>query len=188
MIVTTWTAFVVFRRATRSPLPSGKASDDDTVDETEIVSVLEHWLTKIEEESAKIFRQRSENRADTQVVTKLALRAIPSVSQDLAAARSKPEPWEKFEDRRPSKVASRLSNMQLASFSSNDLLSDRMMIQFNRWSQTRVYRVTSDMRRDAMQERLDKVRNSISRVMFEAITDADSSQSSTSLHTSKSTF
>ncbi|XP_062817029.1 spermatogenesis-associated protein 19, mitochondrial [Anolis carolinensis] len=81
-----------------------------------------------------------------------------------------------------------LSNTLLASSSSYNLLDDRLKTQFTRWSQTRVYRVTSDMRKDAMQERLDKVRTSISRVMFEAVTEADNNHSDINIHSSLSTF
>ncbi|XP_042327781.1 spermatogenesis-associated protein 19, mitochondrial [Sceloporus undulatus] len=187
MIITTWTAFVVFRKATGPPFPSFKALDNDVI-ETEAVSVLEHWLKKIEQESAKIFRQKSENRTDSRAEAKYDIRTFPSLSQDLVAARSKPEPWESFEDRRPRKGSLRMSSTLLSKVSSHNMLDDRLATQFNRWSQTRVYRVTSDMRKDAMQERLDKVRNSISRVMFEAIPDTDNSPSDTSIHSSMSNF
>ncbi|KAM6431739.1 spermatogenesis-associated protein 19, mitochondrial isoform 1-T2 [Liasis olivaceus] len=191
MIITTWTAFIVFRRASRHPFPAGKYPDDNVV-EPEIVTVLEHWLRKVEDEAAKIFRQKSENRKDFKAEIRSDIRAFPSVGQDVAAARSRPEPWEKFEDRRPARMRTMdfasMSDIKLTCSSSQDLLDDRMRIQFMRWSQTRVYHVTSDMRKDAMQERLDKVRNSVSRVMFQAGSDSEYSPSDTDLHVSLSTI
>ncbi|XP_039190479.1 spermatogenesis-associated protein 19, mitochondrial [Crotalus tigris] len=191
MIITTWTAFIFLRRVSRRPFPAGKYPDDAVV-EPEIVTVLEHWLRKVEDEAAKIFRQKSENRTGLKSDSRSDVRAFPSVGQDVAAARSKPETWEKFEDRRPAKMRtmdfSSMSDIKLSCSSSQELLEDRMRIQFMRWSQTRVYHVTSDMRKDAMQERVDKVRNSVSRVMFQACSDTECSPSDTELHVSISTI
>ncbi|XP_028564769.1 spermatogenesis-associated protein 19, mitochondrial [Podarcis muralis] len=181
MIITTWGAYILFRRASRTPFPADDAPADNIV-EPEIEYVLEHWLKKIEEDAVKIFRQKSENRSDCQVE---GIRTFPSIDLDLAAARSKPETWETFEDRRPPRDC---SSTILSSSSSLDLTDDRTRIQFVRWSHTRVYHVTSDMRKDAMQERLDKVSNSVSRVMFQAVTDLDSGPSDTNLHFSMPAF
>ncbi|KAM3830462.1 spermatogenesis-associated protein 19, mitochondrial [Vipera latastei] len=165
---------------------------DDAVVEPEIVTVLEHWLRKVEDEAAKIFRQKSENQTGFKSESQSDVRAFPSVGQDVAAARSKPETWEKFEDRRPAKMRtmdfSSMSDIRLSCSSSQELLEDRMRIQFMRWSQTRVYRITSDVRKDAMQERVDKVRNSVSRVMFQACSDTECSLSDTQLQVSISTI
>ncbi|XP_070808506.1 spermatogenesis-associated protein 19, mitochondrial [Pituophis catenifer annectens] len=190
MIITTWTAFIYFRRASKQPLPAGENLDDAVV-EPEIVTVLEHWLRKVEDEAANIFRQKSENRTDFKSESRSDVRPFLSVGQDVAAARSKPETWEKFEDRRPAKIKnmdfSSMSDIRLSCSSSQELLEDRMRIQFMRWSQTRVYPVTSDMRKDAMQERVDKVRNSVSRVMFQACSDAEYNPSDSDLYVSIST-
>ncbi|XP_070621399.1 spermatogenesis-associated protein 19, mitochondrial [Erythrolamprus reginae] len=190
MIITAWTAFIFFRRASKQPFPSGN-NQDDAVVEPEIVTVLEHWLRKVEDEAVKIFRQKSENRTGFINESRSDVRPFLSVGQDVAAARSKPETWEKFEDRRPAKAKttefSSTSDIRLSCSSSQELLDDRMRIQFMRWSQTRIYSVTSDMRKDAMQERVDQVRNSVSRVMFQACSDSELNLSDSNLRISTST-
>ncbi|XP_015261130.1 PREDICTED: spermatogenesis-associated protein 19, mitochondrial [Gekko japonicus] len=145
----------------------GVTGQSINVIETEAASVLEHWLQKIEQEATKLFKQKPENKTESKKETKNEIQAFPSVGQDLAAARSKPESWENFEDRRPPRRIVHESRTKLTSSSSQDLAEDRTRIQFIRWSHTRVYRVTSDNRKDAMEERVDKVRKSVSRVMFQ---------------------
>uniref|UniRef100_A0ACB8EYS5 Uncharacterized protein n=1 Tax=Sphaerodactylus townsendi TaxID=933632 RepID=A0ACB8EYS5_9SAUR len=140
---------------------------DASVIETEMASILEYWLSKIEQNAAKLFKQKSENKTESKGETNNEIRTFPSFGQDLAGARSKPESWESFDDRRPFRIVYE-SCTKLDSSSSQDLAEDRTRIQFMRWSNTRVYRVTSDMRKDAMQERLDRVSRSVSRVMFQA--------------------
>ncbi|KAL8173701.1 UNVERIFIED_CONTAM: hypothetical protein K2H54_017082 [Gekko kuhli] len=97
-------------------------------------------------------------------------RAFPSLCQDVAAARSKPDLWETFEDRRPHRPCTKFTSP-----SSQDLAEDRTRIQFMRWSHTRIHRVTSEIKKDAMEERVDKVSRSVSRIIFQA----DQTQSET---------
>ncbi|XP_077162068.1 spermatogenesis-associated protein 19, mitochondrial [Paroedura picta] len=179
MIITTWAGFLLLREATGHSFQFGKTPDINVV-ETEVVSVLEYWLRKIEQEAAKLFKSKSGNKTESKKESKKEneIRNFPSLGQDLAAARSKPESWENFEDRRANRHSMHVSGTKLTSSSSQDLVEDRTRIQFIRWSNTRVYRVTSDMRKDAMQERLDKVSKSVSRVMFQA----DGTMSETDVH------
>ncbi|KAH1175474.1 hypothetical protein KIL84_008348 [Mauremys mutica] len=120
---------------------------DIKVVETEMLSVLEHWLRKIEEEASKIFKQKVENKAET--------KATPSAGQGSGMTKSQ---------------SVQVSSTKLPVLSSSrGLLEERTKIQFIRWSQTRVYRVSSDMRNEAMRERLEQVRNSVSQVMLQAM-------------------
>lgn len=175
MIISTWTVYLFFRKATRRPLPPGGTSDDEDVSETEILTVLEHWLRKSEDEAAKLFRQKSENKSEGKCESKPDISNLTMLKQEVAVVRSSSDLWDPFEERRSAKSqpTADVSRTNLTSSSSHDLIDDRTRIQLMRWSLTRVYRVSSEIRKDAMQERVEKVRNSISRVMFHADSDSD---------------
>ncbi|KAJ6656037.1 hypothetical protein lerEdw1_004442 [Lerista edwardsae] len=153
MIISTWTVYLFFRKAARQPLPSGTSLDEEDVSETEILTVLEHWLRKSEDEASKLFRQKSENRTEGKCESKPDLSSFTMLKQEVAVVRSASDLWDPFEERRSAKI-----------------LTDSLCVFC---SHTRVYRVSSDIRKDAMQERVEKVRNSISRVMFHADSDSD---------------
>ncbi|XP_053125028.1 spermatogenesis-associated protein 19, mitochondrial [Hemicordylus capensis] len=182
MIVATWAVYILVRRVSRQPIPPGNTPDDCVI-ETEIVSVLEHWLRKIEDEAAKIFRQKSENRTDSKGETRPGIRYFSVANQDFETMRSNPETFEHSEDRRNPQT---VQVSRSCSSSSQDLVEDRTRIQFIRWSHTRVYSVPSDMKKDAVQERLDKVRKSVSRVMFQADAENDILLSDVQLQTNLS--
>ncbi|XP_074833030.1 spermatogenesis-associated protein 19, mitochondrial [Carettochelys insculpta] len=146
MIISTWSVYIWIHKCIGFRFPPRRALDMEVV-ETEMLSVLEHWLRKIEEEASKFFKQKLENKTDT--------RAAPSGGQDMGAMKSQ---------------TVQVSSTKLpVSSSSHGLLEERTNIQLIRWSHTRVYRVSSDIRNEAMQERLEKVRNSVSQVMLQAM-------------------
>ncbi|XP_075765747.1 spermatogenesis-associated protein 19, mitochondrial [Pelodiscus sinensis] len=150
MIISTWAVYILFRKCIGHRFPSSRATDMEVM-ETEMLSVLEHWLRKIEEEASKIFRQKLENKAETTVETK----ATSTAGQDLGTMKSQ---------------TIQVSSTSLpVSSSSHSLLEERTNIQLIRWSHTRIYRVSSEIRNEAMRERLEKVRNSVSQVMLQAM-------------------
>ncbi|XP_044852665.1 spermatogenesis-associated protein 19, mitochondrial [Mauremys mutica] len=146
MIISTWGVYILMCKSIGRRFPPSRAPDIKVV-ETEMLSVLEHWLRKIEEEASKIFKQKVENKAET--------KATPSAGQGSGMTKSQ---------------SVQVSSTKLPVLSSSrGLLEERTKIQFIRWSQTRVYRVSSDMRNEAMRERLEQVRNSVSQVMLQAM-------------------
>ncbi|KAM7137788.1 spermatogenesis-associated protein 19, mitochondrial [Macrochelys suwanniensis] len=146
MIISTWAVYVLVCKSVGRRFPPSSTPDVKVV-ETEMLSVLEHWLRKIEEEASKIFKQKLENKAET--------KATPSAGPDSGMTKSQ---------------TVQVSSTTLpVSSSSHGLLEERTKIQFIRWSHTRVYRVSSDMRSEAMRERLEQVRNSVSQVMLQAM-------------------
>nr|XP_042707932.1 LOW QUALITY PROTEIN: spermatogenesis-associated protein 19, mitochondrial [Chrysemys picta bellii] len=146
MIISTWGVYILICKSIGRRFPPSKTPEIKVV-ETEMLSVLEHWLRKIEEEASKFFKQKLENKAET--------KATPSAGQGSGMTKSQ---------------SVQVSSTKLpVSSSSRGLLEERTKIQFIRWSQTRVYRVSSDMRNEAMRERLEQVRNSVSQVMLQAM-------------------
>ncbi|CAM5121154.1 unnamed protein product [Natator depressus] len=150
MIISSWAVYVLMCKSIGRRFPPSSTQDIKVV-ETEMLSVLEHWLRKIEEEASKIFKQKLENKAETKAETKVTL----SAGQDSGMIKSQ---------------TVQVSSTKLpVSLSSHGLLEERTKIQFIRWSHTRVYRVSSDIRNEAMRERLEQVRNSVSQVMLQAM-------------------
>ncbi|CAM4612262.1 unnamed protein product [Caretta caretta] len=150
MIISSWAVYILMCKSVGRRFPPSSVQDIKVV-ETEMLSVLEHWLRKIEEEASKIFKQKLENKAETKAETKVTL----SAGQDSGMIKSQ---------------TVQVSSTKLpVSSSSHGLLEERTKIQFIRWSHTRVYRVSSDIRNEAMRERLEQVRNSVSQVMLQAM-------------------
>ncbi|KAM9114121.1 spermatogenesis-associated protein 19, mitochondrial [Pangshura tecta] len=147
MIISTWGVYILMCKSIGRRFPPSRAPDIKVV-ETEMLSVLEHWLRKIEEEASKIFKHKVENKAETKVT--------PSAGQGSGMTKSQ-------------SVQVSSTKLPVSSSSSRGLLEERTKIQFIRWSQTRVYRVSSDVRNEAMRERLEQVRNSVSQVMLQAM-------------------
>ncbi|XP_019402470.1 PREDICTED: spermatogenesis-associated protein 19, mitochondrial [Crocodylus porosus] len=154
MIISLWTTYIMARKVAGFPLPACKTQDTEVM-EMETVSVLEHWLRKIEEEASKIFKQKLEGKAETRSENGTENRMGPA---DTGTTRSQ---------------MVQVSNTRLPeSAASNQSLSEgRTKVQFIRWSRTQVYRVSSDMREEAMQERLDQIQNSVSQLMIQAMQD-----------------
>ncbi|XP_019364213.1 PREDICTED: spermatogenesis-associated protein 19, mitochondrial [Gavialis gangeticus] len=158
MIISLWTTYIVARKVAGFPLPACKTQGTEVM-EMETVSVLEHWLRKIEEEASKIFKQKLEGKAETRSETRsengTENRMGPA---DTGTTRSQ---------------MVQVSNTRLPELAaSNQSLSEgRTKVQLIRWSRTQVYRVSSDVREEAMQERLDQIRNSVSQLMIQAMQD-----------------
>ncbi|XP_067166120.1 spermatogenesis-associated protein 19, mitochondrial [Apteryx mantelli] len=184
MIISTWLAYILAREGTGTPFPS-KSAQDIPVVEMETLSVLEHWLRKIEEEASRIFRQKLEGKSEQKAEDQSA----PLVDQDFRETNSEvvlsggvhglnaavshdiwdldePPPAHSYEDEYASDVSS------LGPSPSQSFTDDRTKIQFLRWSQTQVCQASSSVRDEAMQERLDKIRSSVSQVMLQATQDS----------------
>ncbi|XP_025955031.1 spermatogenesis-associated protein 19, mitochondrial [Dromaius novaehollandiae] len=171
MIVCTWLAYLLAREGVGAPFPAASTQDIPVV-EMETLSVLEHWLRKIEEKASRIFRQKLEGRSEREAEHPSA----PLEEQDCGGTSSQDE------------LVSTASSLGLSP--SPSFMDDRTKIQFLRWrpgsegrqagtegrrgsrSQTRVYRVSSSIRDEAMQERLGKIRQSVSQVMLEPMQDS----------------
>ncbi|KAM8795518.1 spermatogenesis-associated protein 19, mitochondrial [Eudromia elegans] len=144
MIVATWLAFLLARERSGAPFPAECAQDIPVV-AMETVPVLEHWLRKIEEEASRVFRRKLEGKEQSP---------------------SPPPAQPEAQDEQGSEAGS------LPPSPSQSFQEDRTKIQFMRWSQTRVYRVSSGLRDEAMQERLEQIRSSVSQVMLQAMRDS----------------
>ncbi|XP_072467723.1 spermatogenesis-associated protein 19, mitochondrial isoform X2 [Notamacropus eugenii] len=65
-------------------------------------------------------------------------------------------------------VKHHISKSDLSVNRSQEVLEERTRIQFIRWSHTRIFQVPSEVRDEAMRERIEQVRRSMSHVMVES--------------------
>ncbi|XP_003365343.1 spermatogenesis-associated protein 19, mitochondrial [Equus asinus] len=141
MIITTWIVYIFSRKGVGFPFPP-KISSDVEVVESEAVSVVQHWLKKTEEEASQDIKE------------KMSTNGPPTHGQDVHVTRDV--------------VKHHLSKSNLLANQSQEVLEERTRIQFIRWSHTRIFQVPSEVRDDVLRERIEQVRQSISRLTDEA--------------------
>ncbi|XP_045151120.1 spermatogenesis-associated protein 19, mitochondrial [Echinops telfairi] len=141
MIITTWIMYVLARKGVGFPFPPKMSSDIEVV-ESEAVSVVQHWLKKTEEEASQGIKE------------KLSSNYSPTHGQDIHVTRDV--------------VKHHLSKSDLLSNPSQEVLEERTRIQFIRWSHTRIFQVPSEVREDAIRDRIEQVRRSISHLAVDS--------------------
>ncbi|XP_036894197.1 spermatogenesis-associated protein 19, mitochondrial [Sturnira hondurensis] len=141
MIITTWIAYILARNGVGFPFPPKTSSDIEVV-ESEAVSVVQHWLKKTEEEASQDIKQKMSNNFP------------PNHGENVQVTRN-------MVKHNPSKT-------DLLANQSQDVLEERTRIQFIRWSHTRIFQVPSEVRNDVMRERIEQVRQSLSRLTNES--------------------
>ncbi|XP_001374159.4 spermatogenesis-associated protein 19, mitochondrial isoform X1 [Monodelphis domestica] len=139
MIISTWIVYIITRQKMGFCFPPKTSSDIEVV-ETEAVSVVQHWLKKTEEEASQGIKQKMSNCPSTH-------------GHQVHVTRN---------------VVKHISKSSLAANQNQDVLEERTRIQFIRWSHTRIFQVPSDVRDEAMRERIEQVRRSVSQVMVES--------------------
>ncbi|XP_078002608.1 spermatogenesis-associated protein 19, mitochondrial isoform X2 [Phascolarctos cinereus] len=127
MIITTWIVYIMARKKMGYCFPP-KASSDIEVVESQAVSVVQHWLKKTEEEASQGIKQKMSN-------------CPPTHGQEVHVTRD---------------VKHRVSKSELSLNRSQEVLEERTRIQFIRWSHTRIFQVPSDVRDEAMRERIEQ--------------------------------
>ncbi|KAM9659024.1 spermatogenesis-associated protein 19, mitochondrial [Trichechus inunguis] len=145
MIITTWIMYVFARKSVGFPFPPKTSSDVEVV-ESEAVSVVQHWLKKTEEEASQGIKE------------KMSSNYPPTHGQDIHVTRDV--------------VKHRLSKSELLANQSQEVLEERTRIQFIRWSHTRIFQVPSEVREDAMRDRIEQVRRSISHLTVDSAHDS----------------
>ncbi|KAM6158643.1 spermatogenesis-associated protein 19, mitochondrial [Rhynchocyon petersi] len=150
MIVTTWIMYIFARKGVGLPFPP-KISLDVEVVESEAVSVVQHWLKKTEEEASQGLKE------------KMSSNSPPIHGQDMHVSRDV--------------VKHHLSKSDLLTSPSQEVLEERTRIQFIRWSHTRIFQVPSEVREDAMRDRIEQVRRSISHLTADSAHDSQSKSS-----------
>ncbi|XP_003764468.1 spermatogenesis-associated protein 19, mitochondrial isoform X1 [Sarcophilus harrisii] len=139
MIITTWIVYIIARQKAGFCFPPKTSSDIEVV-ESEAVSVVQHWLKKTEEEASQGIKQKMSN-------------CPPTHGQEVHVTRDV--------------VKHHISKSDLSANRSQEVLEERTRIQFIRWSHTRIFQVPSEVRDEAMRERIEQVRRSVSQVMVE---------------------
>ncbi|XP_074043346.1 spermatogenesis-associated protein 19, mitochondrial isoform X2 [Macrotis lagotis] len=128
MIITTWMVYIIVRQKVGFCFPPKTSSDIEVV-ETKAVSVVQHWLKKTEEEISQGIKEKVSN-------------CPPIHGQDVHVSRDV--------------MKHHISKCDLATNHSQEVLEERTRIQFIRWSHTRVFQVPSDVRDEAMRERIEQ--------------------------------
>ncbi|XP_078195338.1 spermatogenesis-associated protein 19, mitochondrial isoform X3 [Callithrix jacchus] len=113
-----------------------------------------------EEASQGIKEKLSINYPSQGIREKMSIDSPPTHGQDIHVTRDV--------------VKHHLSKSDLSANQSQEVLEERTRIQFIRWSHTRIFQVPSEITEDLMQERIEQVRRSISR-----LTDCSAQDSST---------
>ncbi|XP_055457463.1 LOW QUALITY PROTEIN: spermatogenesis-associated protein 19, mitochondrial [Psammomys obesus] len=145
MIITTWIMYIFARKGVGLPFPP-KTNSDIEVEESEAVSVVQHWLNKTEEEAAQNIKE------------KISTSAPPTHGHDIHVTRDV--------------VKHNLSKSDMLADPNREVLEERTRIQFIRWSHTRIFQVPSEVIDDIIQERLDQVRRSISHLTCDSHDDS----------------
>uniref|UniRef100_G3TJR1 Spermatosis associated 19 n=1 Tax=Loxodonta africana TaxID=9785 RepID=G3TJR1_LOXAF len=144
MIITTWIVYVLARKGVGFPFPPKTSSDVEVV-ESEAVSVVQHWLKKQNDTgSRKLLTFQTEEEASQGIKEKMSSNYAPTHGQDVHVTRDV--------------VKHRLSKSDLLADQSQEVLEERTRIQFIRWSHTRIFQVPSEVREDAMRDRIEQVR------------------------------
>ncbi|XP_076968519.1 spermatogenesis-associated protein 19, mitochondrial isoform X2 [Tamandua tetradactyla] len=145
MIITTWIMYILARKGSGLPFPPNTSSDIEVV-ESEAVSVVQHWLKKTEEEASQDIKEKISNSK------------CPSThGQDIHVTRDV--------------VKHQLSKSDVLANRSQEVLEERTRIQFIRWSHTRIFQVPSEVREEAMRDRIEQVRRSISHLTVDSPQD-----------------
>ncbi|XP_006892917.1 PREDICTED: spermatogenesis-associated protein 19, mitochondrial [Elephantulus edwardii] len=144
MIITTWIVYILARKGVGLSFPP-KTSLDVEVVESEAVSVVQHWLKRTEEEASQGIKEKMFSNS-------------PSIhGKDTHMTRDVEK--------------QRFSKSELLTNQSQDVLEERTRIQFIRWSHTRIFQVPSEVREDAMRDRIEQVRRSISQLTVNSSQD-----------------
>ncbi|XP_031199871.1 spermatogenesis-associated protein 19, mitochondrial [Mastomys coucha] len=144
MIITTWIMYIFARKTVGLPFPP-RVNSDIEVEETEAVSVVQHWLNKTEEEASRSIKE------------KMSINDSPTHGHDIHVTRDL--------------VKHHLSKSDMLADPSQEVLEERTRIQFIRWSHTRIFQVPSEVMDDVMQERIDQVRRSVSHLRCDSYND-----------------
>ncbi|XP_023617818.1 spermatogenesis-associated protein 19, mitochondrial [Myotis lucifugus] len=146
MIITTWIMYILARKGVGRPFPPKTSSDIEVV-ETEAASVLEHWLKKTEEEASQDIKEKMSSNC-------------PSIhGEDIHVTRDV--------------VKHHLSKCDLLTSPSQEVLEERTRIQFIRWSHTRIFQVPSEVRDEAVRDRIEQVRRSLCHLSDESSQNLD---------------
>ncbi|XP_007537406.1 spermatogenesis-associated protein 19, mitochondrial [Erinaceus europaeus] len=137
MIITTWIVYILARKGVGLPFPPKTSSEIEVV-ESEALSVVQHWLKKTEEEASQDIKE------------KMSTDGPPTHGQDIHVTRDV--------------IKHHLSKSGLLSNQSQEVLEERTRIQFIRWSHTRIFQVPSEVREEAMRDRIEQVRRSLSQL------------------------
>ncbi|TEA35111.1 hypothetical protein DBR06_SOUSAS21810006 [Sousa chinensis] len=174
MIITTWIVYILARKGAGFPFPP-KVSSDVEVVESEAVSVVQHWLKKTEEEASQDIKE------------KMSTNCPPTHGQDVHVTRdevmeplSRPS-WGGGKGRErgrwvlPQRVLGKWAELVqaglhpgrgvLAGQREGTREPQRLMVFCSR---TRIFQVPSEVRNDAMRERIEQVRRSICHLTDEA--------------------
>ncbi|XP_037697762.1 spermatogenesis-associated protein 19, mitochondrial [Choloepus didactylus] len=146
MIITTWIVYILARKGSGLPFPPNTSSDIEVV-ESEAVSVVQHWLKKTEEEASQDIKEKMSNNKGSP----------PTHGQDIHVTRDV--------------VKHQSSKSDVLANHSQDILEERTRIQFIRWSHTRIFQVPSEVREEAMRDRIEQVRRSISHLTVDSAQD-----------------
>ncbi|XP_038610624.1 spermatogenesis-associated protein 19, mitochondrial isoform X2 [Tachyglossus aculeatus] len=152
MIITTWIIYILIRKRLGYPFPP-QISPDVEVVESEALTVVQHWLRKAEEEASQIIKKKLSS--DSPAQTRDA-----HVSRDGMGGHMSKDGQE---------VKHHTSKSNMVAAQSREVLEERTRIQFIRWSHTHVIPVPSEARDQAMRERIEQVRRSVSHMMVEAV-------------------
>ncbi|XP_038610623.1 spermatogenesis-associated protein 19, mitochondrial isoform X1 [Tachyglossus aculeatus] len=170
MIITTWIIYILIRKRLGYPFPP-QISPDVEVVESEALTVVQHWLRKAEEEASQIIKKKLSS--DSPAQTRDA-----HVSRDGMGGHMSKDGQE---------VKHHTSKSNMVAAQSREVLEERTRIQFIRWSHTRIFQapgepkeqvrsshthvipVPSEARDQAMRERIEQVRRSVSHMMVEAV-------------------
>ncbi|EDL83332.1 spermatogenic specific-gene1 [Rattus norvegicus] len=144
MIITTWIMYILARKSIGLPFPP-RVNSDIEVEETEAVSVVQHWLNKTEEEASRSIKE------------KISINDPCTQGHDIHVTRDL--------------VKHRLSKCDMLTDPNQEVLEERTRIQFIRWSHTRIFQVPSEMMDDVIQERIDQVRRSVSHLRCDSSSD-----------------
>ncbi|XP_052045697.1 spermatogenesis-associated protein 19, mitochondrial isoform X1 [Apodemus sylvaticus] len=144
MIITTWIMYIFARKTVGLPFPP-RVSSEIEVEESEAVSVVQHWLNKTEEEASRSIKE------------KMSINVPSTHGHDIHVTRDL--------------MKHHLSKSDMLTDPNQEVLEERTRIQFIRWSHTRIFQVPSEMMDDVMQERIDQVRRSVSHLRCDSYND-----------------
>ncbi|XP_047919398.1 spermatogenesis-associated protein 19, mitochondrial isoform X3 [Anser cygnoides] len=157
MIVSLWLAYIAARKGTGVHIPTDSAPDGPVV-EVDALATGEELLSRLFQRVLEIWAEpraepQGEPRAEPQAEPQAEPAAAPPASQQ--ADGPSPQGDADRGVQAPGQV----------------LVEDRMKVQYLRWSQTRVHRVSSLLEGDLVEDRKEQTENGVSQVLLQGMPD-----------------